>query len=670
MFYLVAAPFLLLFAWGLIRLGRRCRLDSGGGSRPKLAPGRLLRLGVLQRRLWRNPGVGAIHAAISIGFGILLLGSVVILVDAHVLAPLGRSLPGGSVYASFQALLDVFGLVFVAGVAVALVRGLAPGPTRQDRSPMAWVLLGTLLFLGSSGFLLEALRLTVDGDPIGGGRGAGAFAGRALASVLGLGALPAARDAALYRSLWWVHGAVALVLVAAIPYTRLRHLLTAPANLLVSDEAPRPTPRLPFDLREILAGGALDVRVGVSSTNDLGWRERLALGSCTDCGRCDLVCPAVRCGSALSPRALVRTLWDACDGGDAETSEILLESIVSGDEVWACTLCGACSLACPVLVRPAEGIVEMRRELVTRGRMPSGASQRLANLARCGNPYGTPHRERERLGASLGAPTPEEEPDFELLYWVGCASTYDSRTWEVAAAMTRLLRRAEVRFAVLGSEERCCGEPARRLGEEGRFQELALQNIAAIERSRATRLVTHCAHCFDTLRNDYPALGAEFEVVHHTELIDGLLRDGRLDPTLAVRLRATVHDACGACRFNGVTAEPRRVLEAVPALEMVEMPRNRENALCCGGGGGSYWYDAPRRESLGELRLDEAVATGAEMVVVECPFCLKELESAAMRRASAGSVQVRDVAEVVALSLNGSVMSEEEDPCRSSSVPS
>ncbi|HEX6200147.1 MAG TPA: (Fe-S)-binding protein, partial [Thermoanaerobaculia bacterium] len=319
------------------------------------------------------------------------------------------------------------------------------------------------------------------------------------------------------------------------------------------------------------------------------------------------------------------------------------------------TLCAACSRACPVLVRPPEVILELRRELVARNRLPARGAELLAHLARAGNPYGLPHREREDLPAALGAPTLAEEPAPEVVYWLGCAAAYDSRVRRVAEATLALLGRAGVRFAVLGAEERCCGDAARRLGEEGRFQELALRNLEALERHGVRRVLTHCAHCFDTLANDYPELGGGFETVHHTAFLDQLVLSGRLEPAaVGTPRRATLHDACCACRFNGLGEEPRRVLEAVPGLETVEMPRSREAALCCGSGGAGYWYDAPRGEALSALRLAEAAGTGAEVLAVECPFCLRTLEDAASRAAPAPVPAVRDVAELLAESLGWS----------------
>jgi Fe-S oxidoreductase/nitrate reductase gamma subunit len=651
----VALPFGLVFVWGVLRLVRRVR-GAGLGSEapPPLGRVGLVRLvgqGILQRRLRAGPLAGRTHLAISTGFGVLLLGSLLILVDDHLLAPFGAGLPAGRFYQLFQAVLDLFGIALVAAAAAALLRrlrGRGRRPERPATHRVTAALLTVLLFLGLSGFVLEALRLGTEG----GLAGSWAFAGRGLAALLALAELPEALRAGLLHSLWWTHAVVALGLVAAIPFTALRHLVVAPVHLWVASEAPRPAPRTPFDLRELLVGGALDVRVGVASADDVSWRDRLALAACTECGSCDLVCPAVASGSALAPRRLVRSLWRACSpsdlNGNGTGPRDLFESAVSPEEVWACTLCSACIEACPMLVRPPEAIVELRRELVTRNRLPPHGTELLVNLARCGNPYGLPHREREGLAAALGVSTLAEDPDVEVLYWLGCATAYDPRARRVAEAMVAVLRRAGVCFGVLGAEERCTGDAARRLGEEGRFQELALANLETFERYGVRRVVTHCAHCFDTLRNDYPELGGRFETVHHTAFLDELVRTGRLTPGAGPPRRATLHDACCACRFNGLGDEPRRVLAAVPGMETVEMPRSREEAFCCGGGGAGYWYETPHREPIAALRLAEAVGTGAQVLVVECPFCLRKLEDAATGATPPPGLAVRDVAEVVA----------------------
>lgn len=665
LFYATAVPFGIVFLWGLVRLLRRVG-GTAGAARPagrgtaawsgRAAAGRALRLAVLQRRLRAGPLAGRTHLAISGGFAVLLLGSLVVLVDQHLLRPFGTGLPAGAAYQLFQAALDLAGAALVAGVAIALGRRIPglrrgagpPGLSAPGRARIG--LLVALLFLGVSGFVLEALRLAVEG----GAEGSWAFAGRALAALPALAdAAPATRDN-LFRSLWWLHAVGALGLVAAIPFTALRHLVAAPVNLWLAPEGARPEPRTPFDLRTLLAGGALDVRVGVARAGDVPWRERLALAACTECGACDLVCPAAASGSPLAPRRLVQGLWHACGptNGHGAPAPDLVPGAVSAEALWSCTLCAACSRACPVLVRPPEAVLELRRELVTRNELPPRAAEVLSNLARCGNPYGLPQREREGIAAALGAPTLADCPDAEVLYWLGCATAYDPRVRRVAEAMVTLLRRAGVRFAVLGAEERCTGDAARRLGEEGRFQELALQNLATFERYGVRRVLTHCAHCFDTLRNDYPELGGGFETVHHTAFLDELVRSGRLVPGPSARRRATLHDACCACRFNGLAEEPRRLLAAMPGLATAEMSRSREDAFCCGGGGGAYWSPPPRREPVGALRLAEAAATGAEVVVVECPFCLRELEGAAGGSGPAAGLVVRDVAELLAESLS------------------
>ena len=426
----------------------------------------------------------------------------------------------------------------------------------------------------------------------------------------------------------------------------------APVHLWVASEAPRPAPRTPFDLRELLAGGALDVRVGVASADDVGWKDRLALAACTECGSCDLACPAVASGSALAPRTLVRSLWRACApsglDGNGDGSHDLFEAAVSPEEVWACTLCAACVQACPVLVRPPEAIVELRRELVTRNRLPPHGAELLANLARCGNPYGLPHREREGLAAALGVSTLAEDPDVEVLYWLGCATAYDPRARRVAEAMVAVLRRAGVRFGVLGAEERCTGDVARRLGEEGRFQELALSNLETLERYGVRKVVTHCAHCFDTLRNDYPQLGGRFETVHHTAFLDELVRTGRLTPVPALRggSRCTTPAAPAAstawatspggcsprCRGSRRWRCPAAGRRRSAAVAVAPATGTRRRA-------GSRWPPC---------ELAEAVGTGAEVLVVECPFCLRKLEDAATGAASPPGLAVRDVVELVA----------------------
>lgn len=609
--------------------------------------GRLAEYGLLQRKVVAGglPGYG--HLAISSGFAVLFAGSVLVQVDAYLLRPRGIALLQGRADQVVQATLDAFGLVFVAGLGLALHRRLRTRPAHFEARLESLLVLLSLLCLGVTGFLLEGLRLALEARP----SGPSAFAGYALSHLIRPRLAPHAGFVA-YRALWWSHAVLAFGLLAAIPYTRLIHMILSPLNILVSSPRPRPDLRAPFDLRELIGTGNFDVKVGAGRIGDFGWTDRVGLAACTGCGRCEEACPAHATGTALSPRRLVEKLsGELRRAGGHRGPRDLLAGVVSADEVWACTMCGACSGACPVLIHPPTYVAELRRELVSRNRLDRKQTELLDNLGRSFNPFGFPHAEREAVTRRLGVPALSESRDVECVYWVGCAGAYDPRVGRVVQAVLRILTAAGVRFAVLGGEERCVGDPARRLGEEGRFQELALHNLGLLQRHGVTKVVTHCPHCFSTLTREYAQLGGRVDAVHHSVFIRELLDQGRLALRPGPATSVTLHDSCYLGRLNGEYEAPRAVLGAVPGLRLVDMRRARETSWCCGAGGANYWYEVPRAIKMSTVRVREAAETGVGVLAVECPFCLRMLEEAATAERREGALPVRDLAEIVAAAL-------------------
>jgi Fe-S oxidoreductase/nitrate reductase gamma subunit len=659
-----------LFLAGAIRDVRRWRgrADDGEGGPARTPPRtdppargagvrrgwsmltRLVILGLLQRKILARRFSGWMHLSVFWGFVVLALGSFVILIDSYVLRPFGVFVPRGLPYKIFQSSLEVAGIALIFGVSLALYRHHRRRRDGTEIDPRPPVLLLVLLGMALSGFALEGLRIRLEAGP----SEPWSFVGSAVARVLRAWT-PSSGGSLLsaYRVVWWCHAVTAFGLIAAIPYSRLRHAFTSPLNILVSSPDLSGRLQTPFDLGALMAAGSFDVKVGARALGDFTWRERLALSACADSGRCQDVCPAHETGTPLSPQRLMGALRQTSEAAfpGAGGGPALVGGAVSADEVWACTLCGACTDACPVLADPLDRIVQLRRGLVAANESGRGREEVLANLARSGNPYGSPQADRQRLTAELGARSLAENEDVDLLYWIGCAATYDPRARGIARAMVRILNAAGIRFGILGAEENCNGELARRIGEEGLFQELALKNIRAFERYGVRKILTHCAHCFNTFRNEYPEFGARIEVVHHTTLLDEFLRAGRIKPTREIHDVATLHDACYLARFNRSVEAPRSVLRAIPGLRAVDMARSGTGAFCCGAGGANYWYEVPRRMKMSALRLQEAARTGAGILVSECPYCLKMFEDGLGSRDTKGTLRVRDIAEVVADSL-------------------
>jgi dimethylglycine catabolism B len=422
-------------------------------------------------------------------------------------------------------------------------------------------------------------------------------------------------------------------------------------NLLQSFDRPLSAMRLPFKLADVMEGrvDATQIKVGASQLSEFEPFEALSYNSCVEIGACESACPATAAGRQLSPRVLVRSL-SALEGEAGKGADPMAS--VSEDELWSCTSCGACVHACPVAVKHVDLIYDLRRNLVNAGKLDKEKSALLQNMTKSQNPYGLDPRSRGDWARDNGIDTFSVNPKAEYLYWVGCVSSFDQRAQSVAKALAKILKSAGVSFAILGSEELCTGDPARRLGEEGRYQELAYQNIEKMNGYGVKKVITACPHCFNAIKNEYPAFGGDYQVVHHTQLISDLIKEGRikLAQEKVNQISYTLHDACYAARYNNIFEEPREVLRSTGG-KMHEMHRNRDRTFCCGAGGSNYWYKVPQQKSIAGIRTEEAARTGASMLATECPFCLSMFEDST--KVSGAKMDVRDIAEIVADGLAG-----------------
>jgi Fe-S oxidoreductase len=421
-------------------------------------------------------------------------------------------------------------------------------------------------------------------------------------------------------------------------------------NLIGDFDQPLQAVRSPFDLADVMSG-KLDpsqISVGVAKMSDFQPRERLSFDSCIEIGACESSCPATASGRPLSPRVLVRKLSLLAEREDGPGRGPF--EAVGEDELWSCTSCGACVSSCPVGVKHLDVIYDLRRDLVGRGKLDKEKASMLENLGKHQNPYGLSPAIRGDWARGLGVDTVSTNPKAEYLYWVGCVSSFDQRAQRVAASLSKILEAAGVSFAILGPEEMCTGDPARRLGEEGRFQELAYQNIQRLDSHGVRKIIVTCPHCYNTLKNEYPSFGGTYEVVYHTQLISDLIRDGRVrvPPEKVQEVSVTLHDACYAARYNSVFDEPREAL-AASVKDVREMGRTKEKTFCCGAGGSNYWFKVPSQKSIAGMRTEEAAKTGAGTIATECPFCLSMFEDTT--KVMGTGMAVRDVAEIVADSL-------------------
>ena len=588
----------------------------------------------LQLRVVRKRGVGAMHVAMYASMLILLVATA----SYAAYIDLGLDIVSGNFYLYFLALtVDLAGLAFCLAMVGCIVRRILKRDTLE--STMAdYAVLVFLLAVGVSGFVVEALRIVGTNDPWA------AWSPVGYALSLAFSGMNASAVEALHQVFWWGHMALAFALIAYWAYSKLVHVFLIPAAVYCRDLRPRGTLD-PIDFED----ESLDV-IGAGVAADLTWKDLLDAQACVGCNRCVESCPANLSGKALSPKELMQRLNAGLEAHPGAAGEVrLVGDVVSEEALWACTTCASCTQHCPSHLEHPIKIARMRTYQVSmESAFPQEAQAMFRNLENNGNPWGLGWRTREKWAEALGVPTLTENPDAEYLYWPGCSGALDARGKKVSAAVVALLRSADVSFAILGNEEKCCGDSARRLGNEYVYYLLAQENIETLNAYGVKKIVTQCPHCLQVLSRDYPQMGGCFEVVHHTELLASLVAQGRLKglPQEEARSSSLVafHDSCYLGRYRGLYDEPRTLI-AASGHEVVECSMSREDALCCGAGGGRMWLEEPQEHRVSVLRSEQVLATGAKIAATACPFCLSMLSDGLSGLDD--QVVVKDVAELL-----------------------
>ena len=626
--YLLFLAALLISCAGFIAMARRWRR-----GRPACHTDRPLRrmagalLSVLaQTDTLRRAYGGTMHALLFWGAIILLIASVF----THYVVP---HTPRAEANELIHLALDVSMLAGFVGLGLAALRRYVfrrlPS-TAEDTLTLALLAVLLVLTLAAEGvYVALADPPWADLAPLS--RMVGALAGR----------MPTATQRGLYAVLWAMLHLWLMGVIAVLPFCKLRHLITAPLAVLFRDLEPKGSlPLVDMDTMDATE------RVGAAQVSDLSWPLLLGLDACTECGRCRDACPATRSGKPLDPQRVISNLRTQASNGNRPLAEV-----ISAEALWACTACLACEDACPVFVEPWHILVEVRRERVAQGQFPVELQPVFRGLDVHGNPWGLDGARRADWATGLDVPVLGAGEQTDVLLWIGCAAAYDVRNQRAARALIKIMRAAGVEFATLGAAERCCGDPARRLGHEYLWRKLAEGNVATLQARRFRRIVTLCPHCFNSLRHEYLELGADFEVLHADRFVVELLQDGRLSlvETEREKRKVAYHDPCYLGRANGEYAAPRRVLRAIPGLSLIELRENRRRSLCCGGGGGRMWLEESPAQRVNALRTAQVVTSGAEVLATACPYCLTMLEDG-VRDADSG-IAVLDVLELLASAL-------------------
>ena len=590
-----------------------------------------------QRKLLQRIGPGLIHAFIFWGFLVLaptILMALIGIVDKH------STLPWLGHQGWFALLVDVFCVLVLVGVLSALwirkvhrparFRGSHLGEADLILALIATIVI-TLLLWHASLIALGLNEWPRSWSPVSNG----------LSHLFGEN--QATR--VLEQVFVWVHILTVLGFLAYLPHSKHLHIITAAFNVWFGRIGPggRLDP-VRFDDPDVPED---EIRFGAGTAADLTWKQVLDTFSCTECGRCQDACPAYATGKILSPKLVIMGLRDQTL---AQAAEPLVPTAVPEESVWDCVTCGACVQVCPVSIEHVDHIVDLRRHLVmVESSFPGEAEPMLRDVERASNPWGRSQSERADWAAELGVRVLEPgDPAPEYLYWVGCASSFDERARRTAESTAQLLRAAGVDFAILGPRESCTGDPARRIGNEYVFQAFAEQNVEVLNEAGVKKIVANCPHCFNTLANEYPDFGGRYEVIHHSELLASLVRDGKLSPTPSGELRITYHDSCYLARHNHVLEGPRELAGAVG--ERVEMRRSGKSTFCCGAGGAHMWMEE-RANPINQERVREAAATGANTLAVACPFCTVMLDDGV--QSAAAELRVVDVATLLAEALDG-----------------
>ncbi len=589
-----------------------------------------------QRKLLQRPGPGLMHAFIFWGFIVLLptiLIAMIGIVDRY------STFPWLGAQGWYALLVDVFATLVLIGVLAALWIRKVQRPRRFDGSHLgeADLILGLIATIVISLLLWHATRIALhlnewpaSSSPVA----------NALSHLFSGGQ----STRVLERVFVWVHVLAILTFLAYLPGSKHLHIFTAAPNVwFVRTGAGGRLEPLQFEPAEGESDD--DIRFGAGTASDLTWKQVLDTFSCTECGRCQDACPAFATGKSLSPKLVIMGLRDNLFAGEGDA---LVPNAVPEDSVWDCVTCGACVQACPVSIEHIDHIVDLRRHLVmVESSFPAEAEPMMRDIERSSNPWGRAQSERGDWAADLGVRVLEPgEPAPEYLYWVGCASSFDERARKTAEATAKLLNEAGVDFAILGPRESCTGDPARRIGNEYVFQEFAQQNVEVLNGAGVAKIIANCPHCFNTLANEYPDFGGNYEVIHHSQLLAQLVSDGKLTPARDPGLQVTYHDSCYLARHNDITDSPRELVAAVG--QPVEMERSRKQTFCCGAGGAHMWMEE-RGSAINDERVREAAATGADTLAVACPYCTVMLDDGV--QGAGEQLRVVDVATLLAEAL-------------------
>jgi Fe-S oxidoreductase len=634
----------------LLRFGKEDhRFDA-----PWLRFKRMIIVAFGQSKLFREFIPGIMHALIFWGFVVLFL-AVIEAIGQGVIPGFSLSILG-PFYHPLIVVQEFFVGCVILSVLFALYRRFVIRPKRLmvDRHGQidATMILVVILLIMVSMLGQNAAKMDLTGND-------GSRFLSALFVPLFVGGTSETANV-VYEICWWAHIVLVFGFLNYLPYSKHLHVLTSIPNVYFSSTKPKGALQ-PINLEEEGVE-----KFGVSDVEDLTWKQLLDGYTCTECGRCTASCPANLTGKLLSPRKIIvdirkrlsekgSLLLDGAlqDSNPTETDKSsdkksLVHDYITPEELFACTTCMACVQECPVNIEHVDAIVDMRRNLVLmESNFPPEVQSLFRNLESNSNPWAFSSSSRADWAEGLNVPLIANAQEADVLFWVGCAGSFDNRYKKVSVAFTKLMQQANVKFAILGTEEKCSGDSARRIGNEYLAQTLMKENVETLNKYKVKKIVTSCPHCFHTLKKEYPQFGGNYDVMHHTDFLAQLLQEGKIKPIRDLKVNLTYHDSCYLGRYNDVYDAPRELLESVQGIDIVEMERSRSKGMCCGAGGGRMWMEEKEGKRVNIERTEQALATNVTVISTACPFCMTMMTDGVKAKEMSEQVQVKDVSEIL-----------------------